>query len=313
MSQIVIVMGFNAAGKSTFTQQYIDAGYHRINRDETGGTIEQQANIASELLRQGVENIVLDNTYPSIESRRSIIFAAKQNNAKIICVWLATEMEDAQLNACLRMVKKYGKLIGPEEFSKINNPNIFPPAAIFNYRKMFQQPTISEGFDIVEKKKFVRMWDSSYVNKAVIFDYDGTLRFSVGEKDWPEKISDVKIYEGRKEKIQDLKNQGYLILGASNQSAVAKGLDVNIVIDCFNRTNELLGEDIDVMFCPHKVPPVTCYCRKPHPGMGAYFINKYKLDPSKCIMVGDQTSDETFAERCGFSFHHVDSFFGDNK
>ena len=23
-----------------------------------------------------------------------------------------------------------------------------------------------------------------------------------------------------------------------------------------------------VLYCPHKVPPISCYCRKPNPGMG---------------------------------------------
>jgi len=43
--------------------------------------------------------------------------------------------------------------------------------------------------------------------------------------------------------------------------------------------------------------------------MGAYWIEKYKLDPSQCIMVGDATSDKTFAERCGFKYLHPDVFF----
>jgi histidinol phosphatase-like enzyme len=57
------------------------------------------------------------------------------------------------------------------------------------------------------------------------------------------------------------------------------------------------------------VPPITCYCRKPAPGMGAYFIEKYKLNPAKCIMVGDMGSDKTFAARCGFQYADASEFF----
>ena len=45
------------------------------------------------------------------------------------------------------------------------------------------------------------------------------------------------------------------------------------------------------------------------PGMGVQFIEKYKLDPSQCIMVGDMKTDQTFAERCGFQFINAQKFF----
>lgn len=40
--EIVIVCGYNAAGKSTTVQAFLAEGYTRINRDEMGGTIEGQ-------------------------------------------------------------------------------------------------------------------------------------------------------------------------------------------------------------------------------------------------------------------------------
>ena len=77
----------------------------------------------------------------------------------------------------------------------------------------------------------------------------------------------------------------------------------------FQKKNELLEVGIDYMFCCHKVPPISCYCRKPGPAMGVHFIEKYQLDPAQCIMVGDQTSDQTFAKRCGFQFEWAKDFF----
>jgi len=308
MPKVVIVMGFNASGKSTLVKEFTDAGYFRINRDEMGGTLDGQAEHARAALSAG-NNVVLDNTYPTAESRKSIIAAAKSFKATIACVWLATSFEDAQLNACLRMVAKHGKLIQPEEFKTLKDPNTFPPAALFNYRKIFEKPTVAEGFDSVDKRAFVRKWPADYTNKALFLDYDGTLRVSVGKQEWPEETSDVKVLPGRKEVLQDYIKKGYRLIGVSNQSAIAKGLDPQKVHDCFKKTNELLGIEIEYMFCPHNIPPVVCYCRKPHPGMGALFISKYKLNPAECIMVGDQTTDETFAERCGFQYQDAAKFF----
>ena len=309
MQNIVIVMGYNASGKSTLVQKYIDDGYYRLNRDDTGGTLEKQAELALQVINAGY-NVVLDNTYPTIESRRQIIAVATVKKINIVCVWLTTSFEDSQMNACLRMMDRYDRILSPEELKKSKDPNAFPPAAIYNYRKIFEEPTLAEGFVEIHKQKFVRKWPEDHVNKAILLDYDGTLRRSVGKEEWPEKTSDVEVLSGRKEVLQQYVEQGYLLLGVSNQSAIAKGLPVQDVVDCFERTNQLLGQRIEYLYCPHNIPPVICYCRKPAPGMGAYFIKKHKLNPAECIMVGDQTTDKTFATRCGFQYKDAEVFFG---
>lgn len=307
MNEIVVVMGFNASGKSTLVQEFVDQGYTRLNRDIMGGTIEQQAQHAAKIINKG--SVVLDNTYPTVESRKSIIAVGKRTGVPVRCVWLTTSFEDAQFNACMRMIERTGKLLGPADFKQTKDPNLFPPAALFAYKKKFEKPTVSEGFSAVEPRKFVRKWGSEYKNKALILDYDGTLRTSTGKNLWPEDPSEVKILPNRKEVLTTWKNNGYILLGASNQSPIAKGLPENKAIASFVRTNELLDQDIDFQFCPHSVPPVVCYCRKPSVGMMAAHIWKYKLLPSECIMVGDKTEDRTFAIRAGCKFIHADEFF----
>lgn len=319
--EIVLVMGYHASGKSTLVQEFVDQGYYRINRDITGGSLDGQAELAKKAFQDGQKKIVLDNTYITIESRESIIAAAKELGVPIRCVWLATSFEDAQFNACLRMVERTGKLLSPEEMKNTKDPNLFPPIALYGARNKFegkdktlkhkgkQIPTVAEGFFEVEKREFVRKWPSNYKNKALFLDFDDTLRISCGPNPWPEKPEHVKILPGRTEILQEYEKKGYRLLGVSNQSTIAKGLPEDQCIACFEKTLELLGMKIEYMYCPHKVPPVSCYCRKPAPGMGAYFIIRYQLNPSECIMVGDQTSDKTFAERLGMTFVQADEFF----
>ena len=204
------------------------------------------------------------------------------------------------------MIRKYKKLLGPQDFKTVKDPNAFPPAALFHYRKVFQKPTTAEGFDEVIEVPFVRTWTPEYKNKAVIFDYDGTLRETlarVDRLDYPTQLSEVRIIPKMVKVVKDFQSKGYILLGASNQSGIAKGLvSEDMAVKCFEETNRQLNVKIDFLYCPHSIPPVSCYCRKPHAGMGAIFIEKYKLRPSDCIMVGDQTTDKTFAERCGFKF-----------
>lgn len=283
--------------------------HQRLNRDQLGGKLKNLPAKLDSLLQRGITDVVLDNTYATIESRAGVIEVCRKHKIDCECVWLDTSIEDAQVNACTRMIQKYGSIFDPKAIDG-NDPNIFPIAALYSYRKRFEKPTMAEGFITVDRVKFVRKRPTKYKNKAIILDYDGTLRTSNGPNPWPENITEVNILPKRITKLSEYVAEGYHLLGASNQSAIAKGtLDAKTAKACFERTNMLLGFNIDYMFCPHKVPPITCYCRKPGPAMGVHFIEKYRLDPAQCIMVGDQRSDETFANRCGFQYQDQAEFF----
>jgi HAD superfamily hydrolase (TIGR01662 family) len=309
--EIVIIMGFPASGKSTTVQQFVDQGYNRLNRDKIGGSIEEIASKTDMLLLRDPKPVVVDNLYPTIKSRASLIAVAKKHKIPIRCYVMSTTLEDAQMNACLRMMKKHGVIPNPEDFKTFKDPNTFPPAVIYKYRKEFQPPTTSEGFDQVIKVPFVRVWGPEYVNKAVICDYDGTLRLCNDGAKFPVTPNQIKVLPNRLETLRRYRDDGYSIFGASNQSGVAKGdLTAEEAHVCFQHTNRLLGDLVTkYLFCPHSVPPINCYCRKPTPGMGAYFIETYKLLPSKCIMVGDMGSDKSFAARCGFQYVDANDFF----
>lgn len=311
MKEIVIIMGFPASGKSTTVNQYVSKGYSRLNRDTHGGTMEDMHKLADKYLGENDPLIVLDNLYPSVKSRAGIVAVAKKHKARIVCVHMSTSMEDSMLNACLRMMQKHGVVPGPEHMKDYGDPNTFPVAVIYKYRKEFQKPTLAEGFDQVIAAPFVRTWGPDFINKAVIIDYDGTVRLSTGPQKFPTKKSEIKMLPGREKVLRAYKDKGYYILGASNQSGVAKGqVTSEAVNECFHETNRLLGDVVDnFLFCPHRVPPISCFCRKPNPGMGAFFIYKYKLRPSECIMVGDMGSDKSYAARCGFQFADANQFF----
>lgn len=308
--EIAITVGYNASGKSTFVQKLVDQGYQRINRDIAGGSLQDQVVLAEDALLNGVDKVVLDNTYPTVKSRAGILALGKKLNINVVCLWMQTSFEDAQLNACLRMMKKLGTIPNPEDFKNYNDPNTFPVAALYACRKEFEPPTLPEGFHAIDRVPFIRKWGAEYKNKALFLDYDGTLRLSSGKQKYPTKPSEIKMMPGRREKILEYANKGYILLGVSNQSGVAKrSITAQDAHDCFQATNKLLGVDIDYKFCPHNVPPIACWCRKPNVGMAAIFIEKYKLLPSQCLMVGDMGSDKSFAQRCGIPYMDQSLFF----
>ena len=147
--------------------------------------------------------------------------------------------------------------------------------------------------------------------KVAIFDFDGTLRESTGPEDYPTEVNHVKAFVERKAKILEYKKNGYILLGASNQSGIAKGkLTHDTAKACFDETLKQIGVVFEeTLYCCHKIPPLTCWCRKPNQGMMVEFFHKYKLDPKQCIFVGDMTSDKTCAIRSGMKFIHESVFF----
>lgn len=309
-SEVVVIMGYNASGKSTLVKQYEDQGFERLNRDLVGGSLGGLEPKLKELLAGGKRQVVLDNTYADVASRKGIIAVAKAQGVPVKCVWLATSFEDAQLNACLRMVQRTGRLLMPEDFKTTKDPNLFPPAALFAYKNRFEQPKTSEGFSEVQYVPFERTYPSEWTNSALILDCDGVLRETSGTEKFPCKPSEVVAIEGRGKRIKEEAKKYDYLLGISNQSGIAKGkLTAADAEACFARTNELQGIDVPWLYCPHNIPPVTCYCRKPSSGLGAVVIHRYKLDPRKCVYIGDMTTDKTFAKRCGFEFIHEADYF----
>lgn len=308
-NEVIMLVSTPAGGKTSYAKEYINKGYVSLNRDKIGGGLDKLVPLLTEELSKG-SNVLLDNTFGTTKARAPFIKACQDKGVPIRCVHMDTSIEDAQFNAAKRIIEKAGKLLSPEEMKNHKDPNVFPVAVLFAYQKSFEEPTVAEGFSSVEKVKFVRRKDPEYCNKALILDYDGTLRKTKSGQDYPVESSDIEALPGRKETLQKYKDAGYRLLGVSNQSGIGKGkLSHGAAKACFDKTNELVGHDIEYVYCPHGSFPIACYCRKPIPGLFVQFMLKYKLDPSQCIMVGDLTSDATFAKRSGMKFIHADKFF----
>lgn len=308
-----MVMGPPAGCKGTLAAD-LAKDHIILNRDKAGGKVIDLLPKMEQAIKQG-KSVLLDNLFPNPEARKPFIDLARSLGVPIHAHLMDTKIEDATINALWRMVDRHQKVfLTPEDIKNDpkakESPNIFPIAVLFKYKKEAKPPQTGEGFSTIKKHKFVRRpLGDQYSNSAYIFDYDDTLRHSTGELDFPTKPSEVSLLPKRKEKMQELANAGNILLGVSNQSGIArKQLTEDNAKACFDQTNKLLGVDIEYHYCPHNVPP-SCYCRKPQSGIGVWLIYKHKLDPSKVIFVGDQTTDKTWAERLGFKYVEANEFF----
>lgn len=311
MSLVYIVMGYPASGKSTIASN-LAAKRNAIilNRDSAGGKVIDLLPQLEQHIKDG-RNVILDNLFPNEASRAPFIQTAQKLHAEINCELVNISIEDAQFNFVQRAIGILGKFPTPEAIKEAKHPNIFPPAVMFKYRKEFQTPAHHEGFRSIACHDFQRKDDPTFTNKAIILDYDGTLRDCVnGNGKYPVAKDQIQIKINRKKVLDSYRERGYLLLGMSNQSGIHKGeLTDELAHKLFQHTNHLLDVDIEYNFCPHQSAPISCWCRKPMCGRGVDMILKHKLNRKDCIMVGDFTSDQTFAERCGFQYVDQAEFF----
>jgi len=197
LKEVAFVLGAPASGKSTYAQSLVDDGFARLNRDTIGGTIAGLLPRLERLLSDN-KSIVLDNLFTTVNDRKPFIELCRKYKARTICYWVRTSIEDAQYNACIRMIDKHGKVLQPDEIKKSKDSNTFPPAVFFKYKKEFQEPKIDEGFNKIIEVPFVRKARDGYKNKALILDYDDTLRSVVGtDSKFPVRTSEINILPNR--------------------------------------------------------------------------------------------------------------------
>ncbi|HWM89024.1 MAG TPA: aldo/keto reductase [Kofleriaceae bacterium] len=282
-ADVVLVMGSPAAGKSTWVRDLVERGYHRLNRDESGGKLADLAAALERGLAAGGRRFVLDNTYASRAARSRVVEAAWRERAEVRCVWLDTSLEDAQVNAAGRLLARHGRLPGPDELKRLNrrDPTMLPPRALFDYRRALEPPSEEEGFTAVEVVKFERAAPADSA-RALIVD--------------AERLPETG------EPLASWRADGWLLLAIAWRPGIAAGETTAAEVDAeLARLRERLGLD-DIVYCPHGPGPPVCWCRKPLPGLGALLVHRHRLDPSRCRFVGHGPADRGFAARLGLTW-----------
>jgi histidinol-phosphate phosphatase family protein len=262
----------------------------------------------------GERSFVLDNTYPTREARRGALEAAKRFGLEAHGIHLDAPVGEVLLNACFRMLERHGRILSPEEIPALSkqDPNMLPPAAIYHFFRQWQAPSPSEGFDRLDTVPFRRRKRPDQIHRALLLDIDGTLRTTRSGAPFPHSPDDVEILPGRKETLDRYAQDGWKLLGISNQSGIGRGQVTREAVErCFEHTQKLLGHDLDILYCPHAATSAGVWCRKPMPGMVAQHIVRHELDRDLCLIVGDLDSDRELAQLCGIEFRWAGEFFGE--
>ncbi len=128
--------------------------------------------------------------------------------------------------------------------------------------------------------------------KTVFLDRDGVI--NKNRPDYVKTIDELEILEVA-DSIKKLKDNGFLVVVISNQSAINRGLtnhenvkQINSVIQEYLKKN---GTQIDAFYyCPHR-PDENCECRKPKTSLFKKAIDDWNIDLKSSWLIGDRDSD----------------------
>jgi D-glycero-D-manno-heptose 1,7-bisphosphate phosphatase len=145
------------------------------------------------------------------------------------------------------------------------------------------------------------------VRPAAFLDRDGVLNVDTAYLYRPEDFSWI---EGAIDAVKALNTAGYLVIVATNQSAVARGLYDEPAVDALHAwmQQELArhGACIDAFYyCPHHpegtIARYACDCnsRKPGPGMLLRAMRELPVRKEGSFVVGDKETDIEAARRAG--------------
>lgn len=125
---LVIMMGIQGSGKSTFYRTYLAQDFVRVNLD-TLKTRHQEKLLVDKCLAEG-KNFAVDNTNPTKADRQRYISPAKEAKYRIVGYFMESKLKD-----CIeRNEQREGK-------EKI------PPMAIAATSNKLEMPSYEEGFD----------------------------------------------------------------------------------------------------------------------------------------------------------------------
>ena len=135
---------------------------------------------------------------------------------------------------------------------------------------------------------------------AVILDRDGVLNVDHG---YVGDVARLEWIAGARAAVKRLNDAGLLVIVATNQSGVARGLFDLAAVDAVHAAMAAdlaeQGAHIDAFYvCPYLADaPVAAFAhpdhpdRKPNPGMVLRALADWRIDPARALVIGDNPRD----------------------
>ena len=142
---------------------------------------------------------------------------------------------------------------------------------------------------------------------AIFLDRDNTLIHDYG---YIYEIEKFAWINGAAAALKRFHEANIPVFIVTNQGGIGRGIFSEDRMNQFNNhmiaaANKAGGSITDIAFCPHHplspdpAMAITCDCRKPEPGLLFKLAQKWKIDLSASVMIGDRDSDVEAGRRAG--------------
>jgi D-glycero-D-manno-heptose 1,7-bisphosphate phosphatase len=131
--------------------------------------------------------------------------------------------------------------------------------------------------------------------KIILIDRDGVINKRAPVDHYITHPDNFILISDTVDSMKALSELGFGFVIITNQAGIGRGVfsfdDLKLIHQKMNRL--LTENDINILniyFCPH-APIDDCDCRKPKPGMLLVAAERYSLDLSQCLFIGDDPRD----------------------
>jgi histidinol-phosphate phosphatase family protein len=141
--------------------------------------------------------------------------------------------------------------------------------------------------------------------RAVFLDRDGVINRSPPVGSYVRSWDEFEFLQPIFDWVRLFNAMDLLVIVVTNQRGVALGQVTGAAVEEIHRRMLLefgrRGCRIDdVYFCPHEEG--TCGCRKPRPGMVLAAQQKWDIELTGSLLIGDADCDRALAKSCGLHF-----------
>ncbi|MFI6300246.1 AAA family ATPase [Amycolatopsis thailandensis] len=132
MVEVVILIGLQASGKTTFSRREFAGTHVHLSKDHFPNARRRQGRqlrMLAEALEDG-RSVVVDNTNPSPEEWAPLIEVARRHGARVAGYWFPPDLEGSQ-----------------ERNARRNGKTRVPDVGLYATLKRLRRPTAEDGFD----------------------------------------------------------------------------------------------------------------------------------------------------------------------
>lgn len=149
------------------------------------------------------------------------------------------------------------------------------------------------------------------MQRGIFLDRDGVLNQAVireGKPYPPASLEELRIFEEVPGALAELRAAGFLLVGATNQPDVARGLQRAEVVRSINDHLCRRLRLLEILTCYHNDSD-GCDCRKPAPGLLLAGARKWGIDLHRSFMVVDRWRDIEAGRRAGCRTVFIDRHY----